>query len=81
MNLEKLDRMPDWPARMTADIAAMFMGVSKNTFLTHYRAIGVREGGNVFWARAQLERVVAKQFGLSQAPGGKPEDDSWDDVR
>lgn len=78
--LERIHQMPDWPARMTADVACAYMCVSKTTFLTRFGRIGVKEGGNVFWSRAQLDRLVAKQFALTQprSPLGD-EDTSWDD--
>lgn len=81
MNAERLCKMPDWPARMTADVAALYMGVSQTTFLTRYRPIGVKEGANTFWSRAQLDRIVANQFGLPQSPGSASGDGSWDDLR
>ena len=85
MKVAKLDLLPDWPARMTADVAALYMGVSRTTFLTRFGARGVKEGANVFWAKAQLDRIVADQFGLAQrssAPAPQPAgDSSWDDVR
>lgn len=65
--LERLERLPDWPARMTAPVAAAYMGVSQSTFLARYQARGVKEGGNTFWARAQLDRMIADQFGLTEA--------------
>lgn len=81
MKAERLQVMPDWPARMTSDVACMYMCVSQNTFLTRYGDLGVREEGNVFWARTQLDAIIAKQFKLSQARKIKERDDSWDDVR
>lgn len=63
--LSRIEALPDWPARMTAPVAAAYMGISQNTFLTRFGAVGVKEGGNTLWARAQLDRIVAAQFGLS----------------
>ena len=81
MNLAHIERLPDWPARMTADVAAIYMGVSKTSFLTRFGDRGVREGGNVLWARRQLDAIIDKQFALAQPSGGAPDgDDSWDDV-
>lgn len=62
-----LDKMPDWPGRMTAPVAAAYMGVSHTTFLDRFRGTGVKEGGKVFWARALLDAMIAKQFGLETA--------------
>lgn len=80
--LERLERLPDWPARMTAPVAAAYMGVSEGAFLARFGAFGVKEGTNRLWARAQLDRVIAKQFALPQLPGRLvEEDDSWGDLR
>lgn len=65
MNLDRLEKLPDWPARMTAPVAAAYMGVSQSTFLTRFGTAGVKDGGNTFWARAQLDRIVADQFNLA----------------
>jgi len=80
--LERLPTMPDWPARMTAPVAALYMGVSHQTFLTRFKAYGRKEGANTFWARAQLDRIIAKQFAIPQPRRSANEDDgSWDDFR
>lgn len=84
MKPEVLQRLPDWPARMTADIAAVYMSVSENTFRTRFGELGVREGSNVFWARAQLDRLIAKQFSIKQPRAqarSEDGDSSWDDLR
>lgn len=81
MNPSRLASLPDWPARMTSDVAALYMGVSETTFLARFRPLGVREGGNVFWARRQLDRVIDTQFALPQLAAPAARDDSWDDVR
>ena len=65
---------------MTADVASIYMGVSKTTFLTRFGKQGVREGANVFWARMQLDRIIAKQFAITQPPLLASGDDSWDDL-
>ncbi|NJR80424.1 hypothetical protein [Sphingomonas corticis] len=81
MKLQRLQAMPDWPIRMTADVASLFMCVSESTFLARYGALAFKEGANTFWARATLEREVAKQASLPQlAPAGASEDSSWDDL-
>ena len=73
--------MPDWPIRMTADVASLFMCVSEGTFLTRYGALAYKEGSNTFWARAVLEREVARQAGLPQRSGAAAErDTTWDDL-
>lgn len=82
MNLARLEQLPDWPARMTADVAASYMGISKSTFLTRFAATGVKEGSNLLWARVQLDRMIAKQFSIAQlVPAAGKVDDSWDDLR
>lgn len=82
MNLAHLERLPAWPARMTADVAAVYMGVSKTTFLTRFGATGVKEGNNTFWAKVQLDGMIAKQFSIKQPrAGAQDRDTSWDDFR
>lgn len=69
---------------MTADVAAVYMSVSKSTFLTRFGDMGVKEGSNVFWARAQLDRHIAKQFSIKQPRAqahSEDGDSSWDDLR
>lgn len=80
MKPEFLRSMPDWPARMTADVAALYMGISKGSFLTRFAPHGVKEGANTLWSRLQLDHLVARQFNLTQAPGAASGDDSWDDL-
>lgn len=65
--LARIADLPDWPARMTAPVAAAYMGLSTNTFTERYAAISRREGGKVFWARIQLDRIVAEQFDIATA--------------
>ena len=62
--LDRLKDLPDWPARMTAPVAAAYMDVSPNTFTARYRDVGRQEGGKIFWARVQLDRIIAEQFDL-----------------
>jgi hypothetical protein len=79
--LAHLEKLPDWPARMTADVASIYMGVSKSTFTTRFGAFGVREGSNVLWARIQLDHIIAKQFAIPQLVVNGDGDSSWDDLR
>lgn len=83
MSPARLAAMPDWPARMTAEVAALFMCVSESTFLTRYGEQGCyTEGRNRFWPRAWLEQQIALQAGLPHALAAAGErDDSWDDLR
>jgi hypothetical protein len=81
VNLARLEQLPDWPARMTAEIAAAYMGVSKGTFLTRFGKTGVKEGGNVLWAKVQLDGMIAKQFAIKQPRvGALDRDGTWDDL-
>lgn len=80
--LARLEKLPDWPARMTAPIAAAYMGISHSTFLTRFGGSGVKEGANTLWARPQLDRIIAKQFRLPHLRhSGGEDDDSWADLR
>lgn len=82
MNVERLSALPDWPARMTADVASAYMGVSKTTFLTRFGELGRREGANVFWARIQLDRLIARQFSINQPQArARAGDESWEELR
>ena len=80
--VERLKELPDWPARMTAPVAALYMGVSQSTFLARYGKSGVKDGGNTFWARAQLDRIIAAQFdlgtlGVAQPAPPQDEYEAW----
>ena len=80
--LARLSTLPDWPARMTAPIAAAYMGISTTSFLTRFKGEGIKEGANLLWSRAQLDRIIARQFALPQPAGPAGEvDDTWDDLR
>lgn len=80
--MQKIGQLPGWPARMTAPVAAAYMGISHSTFLTRFGDTGVKEGANVLWAKAQLDTLIAKQFALRQPLALSEEgDDSWDDLR
>lgn len=83
--MERLQTMPDWPARMQASVAAVYMGISEASFLTRFGGIGVKEGANRLWSRRQLDLVIAKQFALPQpaAPADSvatAEIDTWADL-
>lgn len=82
MKVARLADLPDWPARMGADVAALYMGVSKTTFLTRFGRTGIKEGANLLWAKAQLDAFIARQFAIAQSLSTTEEvDDSWDDLR
>lgn len=81
--VDRLAKMPYWPGRMTAEPAAMYMGMSTGAFLQRYRQIAYEEGGNVYWSYRQLQSLIDEQFGfapLSRAHDGTPRDTSWDDL-
>ena len=83
MTPARLAVMPDWPVRMTSDVAALFMCLSETAFLDRYKVRGsFTEGANRFWSRAWLEREVARQAGLPHAhANGAGGDESWADFR
>lgn len=76
--LDRLEKLPDWPARMTAPVAAAYMGCSTNTFTSRFGRFGRKEGGNTYWSRAQLDQLILRQFDLQQvAPAPSSAYDSW----
>lgn len=86
MTPARIALMPDWPARMGEDMAALFLGVSLTTFRERVRAHTypqpVKEGARRFWSRAQLDRYVLAQFGLPVDALGHSgaSTNSWDDL-
>ena len=84
--LDRLARLPNWPIRLSEDLAAAYLGISKTTFRTRWQANAypqpIREGRRLLWNRRMLDRFVDNQAGLTKAPapdlGG---DDSWADFR
>lgn len=80
MKPERIALMPYWPARMDAEMAALYLGVGKTSFLEGVDArnypAAVSEGHRKLWARVQLDRFVESQFGIAQPS----EDRSWDDA-
>ncbi len=74
--------LPNWPARLSEDMAAAYLGVSKTTFRERWKGRQypqpVRDGSRVLWSRLQLDRFVEAQFGLSDNDNG---DDTWADLR
>ncbi|PZU59795.1 MAG: hypothetical protein DI547_04785 [Sphingobium sp.] len=82
----RLDRMPFWPARMSEDLAALYLGVSKTTFRTRWVAKAypqpIRDGRRLLWSLTQLNRFVDAQFNLTHASdGGDEVDESWADLK
>lgn len=80
MKLERIARMPDWPARMGEDMAADYLGVGLTTFRDRVKERKypqpVREGGRLLWSRRQLDLFIESQFGIATAK----ENDTWADV-
>lgn len=71
-----------WPGRLSEDLAAAYLSISPSTFRIRV-ANGdypqpVRDGARKFWARSQLDGLIAAQFGLHQIA---VEDASWADLR
>lgn len=80
--LERLTYLPDWPARMTAPVAAAYMGIPQSTFEKRFRPMGVKEGAQLLWARMQLDRYVAQQFGMEEyftLARAQPEPDPYEE--
>lgn len=68
--------LPDWPARLSEELAAAYLGVSASTLRAGV-ASGryprpLRDGKRILWARRQLDAYVDAQFGLG-APAN-----TWD---
>lgn len=72
--------MPDWPARMSLEMAARYLGVGHNTLHEGSKSgrfpAPVREAGRVFWAKRQLDEFVDAQFCLGQRPQHRR--NTWD---
>jgi hypothetical protein len=71
--------MPDWPARMGEDMAALYLGVSETTLRAGVAAgrypRPLKDGKRLLWAKAQLDRFVHAQFGLPT--NGEQEGRGW----
>lgn len=72
--------MPDWPARLSEDLAALYLGISQNTLRA---GVGsgrypqpIREGGRLLYARVMLDRFVMAQAGLRE-PTNDGEGQGW----
>jgi predicted DNA-binding transcriptional regulator AlpA len=81
--MASLTKLQAWPGRLSEDLAASYLSVSKSTFRIRV-ANGeypqpVREGGRIYWSKIQLDAHIAMQFGLIHAP--HVEDNSWSDLR
>lgn len=71
MRAERAALMPDWPARMDAGMAALYLGIGEDTLRNGASAgrfpAPVHEGGRVLWSKRQLDVFVAGQFGFIEA--------------
>ncbi|HEY0148675.1 MAG TPA: hypothetical protein VGB70_06685 [Allosphingosinicella sp.] len=80
MTPDKIKLLPDWPARMGADLAALYLGVSGTTFRERVKQLTypqpVREGGRQLWSHRQLDPFVDAQFEFAD----NARDTSWDDL-
>lgn len=74
--------LPDWPARLSEDLASSYLGVSKTTFRERWKASKypqpVRDGRRLLWSRRQLDGFVEAQFGFD--PAKEVTDDTWADL-
>jgi hypothetical protein len=78
MTPDRASKMPDWPARMSEELAAAYLGVSAST-LRAGSAAGrypkpIRDGKRVLYAKVQLDRFVLAQFGI---PADHEEGRGW----
>ncbi|WP_294393403.1 hypothetical protein [uncultured Sphingomonas sp.] len=75
-------QLPNWPARLSEDLSAAYLGVSKTTFREGWQdgryPKPAKEGRRVLWSRVQLDRFVEAQFGIVS---DNDEDGSWGDLR
>jgi hypothetical protein len=74
--------MPDWPARMGEDMAALYLGVSLTKFRERVEAKSypqpVAEGRRKLWAKRQLDLYVHAQFGIADPDEDDP---TWADFK
>ena len=72
--------LPNWPRRMKAPLSAAYVGESETKFLAKVRVgrwpQGIRDGGNVYWYREDLD---ARLDQLKPAVVAKGDDDGWED--
>lgn len=69
-----------WPRRMKAPLAAAYVDESETKFLSTVKVgrwpQGVRDGGNVYWYREDLDAALDQ---LKPAVVAKEGDDGWGD--
>jgi predicted DNA-binding transcriptional regulator AlpA len=76
-SLESLAHLPDWPAMLSAEQAAAYVGLSRETFLKAVEAEDypkpVRSHGKrVLWWRPGLDRAAAVLAGERIAANDRP---------
>ena len=69
---------PNWPRRMKIALAAAYVDESETKFRSGVQAKkwpeGLRDGGNVFWYREDLDAALDRL-----KPGGAPAPGGWGD--
>lgn len=75
-SLESLRYMPDWPLMLSDEQAAVYVGLSRETFRKavedgHYPKPVRQFGRRVLWYRPGLERAAAELAGESPSTDGK----------
>jgi hypothetical protein len=70
-------RIPDaWPRRMSAAVAAAYMGVSESLFTTRVASkrypAPINDGGRVLWDKRALDLLVDAQSGFDDASQIEP---------
>lgn len=64
-----LGALPFIPRMLSADLAALYMGVSRSKFLArverHIYPDPIRDGGNTLWDQRILDRYLDKRSGLA----------------
>ena len=83
--MAKAPQIMGWPARMSEEIAAAYLSVGTSTFRARV-AEGkypqcIRDGRRIFWARCELDELIARQFGFASTRQTDTRDQSWDDLK
>jgi hypothetical protein len=72
--LLNLHKLPDWPRRMKAPKAAAYVDESESKFAAGVKSgkwpKGIRDGGNVYWYREDLDAVLDKMKPITEEAGG-----------
>ncbi len=66
--------LPNWPRRLSAELAAAYLGISVSSFrqgvATGRYPQPIRDGRRVLWDRKRLDEIVDLQSGLGNDSGG-----------